>query len=170
MRRTIRRWRIVTEGLRLVVGHGAYTAKHGEILARRLRPLPRLRGRAGEGEAASSCTLGFPLPSPPSPASAGLSGEDLGIFERQLIDGELGVWLAWVDWRRLADPSDRRSGEQTLPDELGEAQVQHPQGVQTARDAQEQIGDHGGDDLQADGLVGLAHELADVEMLLDPAE
>ena len=37
--------------------------------ARRLRPLPRLRGRAGEGEAA--CSVLAASPSPPSPASGG---------------------------------------------------------------------------------------------------
>jgi len=40
-------------------------------------------------------------------------------------------------------------------------------GIQTPREAQEQIGDHRSDDLQANGVVVLAHELAKVEMLLD---
>src|SRR6185437_5164110 len=79
MRRTIRRWRIVTEGLRLVVGHGAYTAKHGEILARRLRPLPRLRGRAGEGKPLAHAPGASP--SPPSP-QAGEGEQALNAGER----------------------------------------------------------------------------------------
>ena len=32
------------------------------------------------------------------------------------------------------------------------------------------IGDHGGKDLQADGIAVVAEQLADLEMLLDPAE
>src|SRR6185312_5800963 len=95
------------------------------LSAGRSRIDPTSAGEPERGKPHARPFVWLPPPHPP-PQAAGLSGEDLGIFERQLIDGELGVWLAWVDWRRLADPSDRRSGEQTLPDELGEAQVQHP--------------------------------------------
>jgi len=57
-----------------------------------------------------------------------------------------------------------------LANEFGEAQVQHCQGIQTSCEAQEQIGNHRGDDLQADGIVIVADELAKIEMLLDPAK
>ncbi|MCS3764850.1 hypothetical protein GGE24_005456 [Bradyrhizobium centrosematis] len=57
-----------------------------------------------------------------------------------------------------------------MTNELGEAQLQHRQGIQTPRETQEQISDHRSDDLQTNGVVILAHELAEVEMLLDPAE
>src|SRR5260370_2438443 len=102
--------------------------------------------------------------------SAALSGENSCISEPQLIEREAGFWLARINWRRLVDFCDRTSHEEALANELGEAQVQHSQGIQTPREAQEQIGDHRGDDLQADSIVVVADELAKVEMLLDPAE
>ncbi len=68
------------------------------------------------------------------------------------------------------DFCDRTSHEQALANEFGEAQIRHSQGIQTPREAQEQIGDHRGDDLQADGVVVVADELVKIEMLLDPAE
>src|SRR5882757_9679051 len=83
---------------------------------------------------------------------------------------EFGFRFARIDWWRAVDFRDRFSHEQALANELSEAQVQHSQGIQTPREAQEQIGDHRSDDLQANGVVVLAHELAKVEMLLDPAE
>src|SRR5258708_39923256 len=102
-------------------------------------------------------------------AAAGLSREKSHIDELQLIEGEFGFRFARIDWWRGVDFRDRFSHEQALANELSEAQVQHSQGIQAPREAQEQIGDHRGDDLQANGGVVLAHELADVEMLLDPA-
>ena len=68
------------------------------------------------------------------------------------------------------DFRDRFSHEQALADEFGEAKVRHPQGVQTPCQAQQQIGDHRGDDLQADGVIVVADKLANIEVLLDPAE
>src|SRR5258708_29580648 len=92
------------------------------------------------------------------------------IGEPQLIEREFRLWLARIDWWRGVDFGDRFSHEQALANEFSESQVRHPQGVQTPREAQEQIGDHRGDDLQADGVVVVADELAKIEMLLDPAE
>src|SRR5882757_9192540 len=109
-------------------------------------------------------------PPQPSPASAGLSREKSHIDELQLIAREFGFWFAGIDWRRLVDFRDRNSREKALANEFGEAQVQHPQGIQSPGEAQEQIGDHRSDDLQTNGVVVLAHELAKIEMLLDPAE
>src|SRR5713226_9157044 len=102
--------------------------------------------------------------------SQGCPGKKSHIGEPQLIGREFGSWFARIDWWRLVDFCDRTSREEALADEFGEAQVQHPQGIQTPREAQEQIGDHRGDDLQANGVVVSTHELAEVEMLLDPAE
>src|SRR6266852_50735 len=112
----------------------------------------------------------YPLSFCPVPRLAGLSREKSHIDELQLIEGEFGFRFARIDWWRGVDFRDRFSHEQALANELSEAQVQHSQGIQTPREAQEQIGDHRGDDLQANGVVVLAHELAKVEMLLDPAE
>src|SRR6266478_3969697 len=103
-------------------------------------------------------------------AAAGLSREKSHIDELQLIEGEFGFRFARIDWWRGVDFRDRFSHEQALANELSEAQVQHSQGIQTPREAQEQIGDHRSDDLQANGVVVLAHEFAKIEMLLDPAE
>src|SRR5216683_3093551 len=105
-----------------------------------------------------------------SPLAAGLSREKSHIVEPQLIERELGFWLAGIDWWRGVDFRDGFSHEQALANEFGEAQVQHFQGIQAPREAQQQIGDHRSDDLQANGVVVLAHEFAKVEMLLDPAE
>src|SRR5882757_9440208 len=105
-----------------------------------------------------------------APSNAGLSREKSHINELELIGMEFGFRFARIDWWRAVDFRDRFSHEQALANELSEAQVQHSQGIQTPREAQEQIGDHRSDDLQANGVVVLAHELAKVEMLLDPAE
>ncbi len=78
--------------------------------------------------------------------------------------------LAWVGWRRFIDFSDGPAHEQTLADEFGETERRHFDAIYSRRKAQEQIGDHRGEDLQSNGgLVG-AEERADIEMLLDPAE
>src|SRR5258708_38413147 len=86
-------------------------------------------------------------------AAAGLSREKSRIDELQLIEGEFGFRLARIDWWRGVDFCDRASREEALANELSEAQVQHSQGIQAPREAQEQIGDHRGDDLQANGVV-----------------
>src|SRR5260221_8359942 len=106
----------------------------------------------------------------PSPYRAGLSGENSDIGELQLIGGEFRSWVAWINRRWLVDFSDRLSHEEALADEFGEAQVRQLHAVQAHRDAQEQIGDHPGDDLQADRVVVRAKEFADIEMLLYPAK
>src|SRR5690349_18756985 len=106
----------------------------------------------------------------PLPLAAGLSREKSRIDELQLIGRDFGFRLARVDWRRGVDFRDRFSHEQALANELSEAQVQYSQGIQALHEAQQQIGDHRGDDLQTNGVVVPAHELAEVEMLLDPAK
>ena len=109
----------------------------------------------------------------PPPKRAGLSGESPSksrIAESQLVGGESWLSLAWVDWRRPIDFGDGLAHEQTLADEFGKAQRRHFDAIHPRCEAQEQIGDHGGEDLQANGgLVG-AEERADIKMLLDPAE
>src|SRR5439155_16538320 len=105
-----------------------------------------------------------------SPQAAGLSREKSHIDELQLIGREVGFRFARIDWRWGVDFRDGFSHEQALANQFGEAQIQHPQRIQTSRETQEQIGDHRSDDLQANGVVVPAHEFAKVEMLLDPAE
>src|SRR5215813_4396365 len=92
------------------------------------------------------------------------------IAKLQLVGG--GSWFgpAGDDGRRLVDVGEWFAGEEELADEFGEAQGRHLQTMQARRDAQQQIGDHGCQDLQADGVLVVAEELADGEMLLDPAE
>src|SRR5437879_9067072 len=93
-----------------------------------------------------------------------------GIAEPQLVGGELWFALTWIDRRRLVDCGDRPSREQELRDEFGEAQYRYFHAVHARRDAQQQIGDHRGEDLQADSVVVGTEEFTDIEMLLDPAE
>src|ERR1700676_3839465 len=94
----------------------------------------------------SALPLTRSLCSRPLPAKgAGLSGERLRIGEPQLIGREPGLWLARIDWWRPVDFCDRTSHEQALAYQFGEAEIQHFQGVQTPRDAQEQIGNHRGE-------------------------
>src|SRR5229473_1283454 len=69
-----------------------------------------------------------------SPLAAVLSREKSHIDELQLIEGEFWFWLAGIDWRRLVDFCDRNSREKALANQFSEAQVQHPQGVQSASD------------------------------------
>src|SRR5262249_46363478 len=89
---------------------------------------------------------------------------------RQLGRGAPGFWFGRVDGWWLVDISDRLSHEEPLRDEFGKAQRQHGHAVEARGKAQEQIGNHAGDDLEADGVLIRTEELADVEMLLDPAE
>src|SRR6202795_339548 len=110
-----------------------------------------------------SCSRLSPTPTLPR-KSAGLSREKSHIVEAQLIGREFGFWFARIDWWRGVDFRDRFSHEQALANKLSEAQVQHFQGIQAARETQEQIGDHRRDDLQTNGVVVPAHELAKIEM------
>src|SRR5580693_9538617 len=96
----------------------------------------------------------------PLPLFAGLSGEKSCIGEPQLIKRELWIRFARIDWWWSVDFRYRFPHEQAFANEFGEAQRQHSRRIQTLREAQEQIGDHGSDDLQANSVVVLAHELA----------
>src|SRR6266404_9651781 len=73
---------------------------------------------------------------PPPPQAQGCPGKSR-IGEPQLIGRELGFYLARMDWRRGVDFRDRFSHEQALANEFGEAEVRHPQGVQTPCQAQQ---------------------------------
>ncbi len=106
----------------------------------------------------------------PPPYDAGLSGESLSILEGQLVGrisrcGPGGIGSVW-----FADVRDGSSGEQASADEFGEADGRHLETAVSGGDAQQQIGDHGGQQLQADGVGVAAEEGPDLEMLLDPSE
>jgi hypothetical protein len=80
------------------------------------------------------------------------------------------VWFEGCPRRRgPVDEIDGPSLESASPDEVGKA-VKGQIGSAASGDAQEQEGDHGGEDLKADGVLGTAEKALDVEMLLDPAE
>jgi hypothetical protein len=66
-----------------------------------------------------------------------------------------------VEARRLVDCGEVFSRKQELADEFGKAQGRQAQGIQACDDAQEEIGNQRGDDLQANGVVVVAEELAD---------
>jgi len=78
--------------------------------------------------------------------------------------------LAWVYGRWLVDFYERAAREQELGDQFGEAENGNFDPVGARCDAQKKIGDHRGNDLQSNGVFVGAQELADVEMLFDPAE
>src|SRR5258708_6145779 len=106
----------------------------------------------------------------PPPSYAGLSGESLSILEGQLVGrisrgGRGGVGSVW-----LVDVGDGSSGEQAGADEFGEADGGHLEEAVSGGAAQQQIGDHGGEELQSDGVWAAAEEGPDLEMLLDPSE
>src|SRR5260221_13751248 len=114
---------------------------------------------------------------PPSPYDGDTSPSECRAVWGKLIIAELElVWVdvvggfGRVDRRRLVDAGDRLPHEETVADELGEADWQDGDAVQAGGDAQQYEGDHGGQDLQADGVFGSADEAPEVEMLLDPAE
>src|SRR5229473_4039664 len=110
------------------VGYLAPLAGRGRI-ASAMRSI--VRCNPGEGAIRES----EPVESPPlSPQAAVLSREKSHIDELQLIEGEFWFWLAGIDWRRLVDFCDRNSREKALANQFSEAQVQHPQGVQSASD------------------------------------
>src|SRR5258708_21385104 len=105
----------------------------------------------------------------PPPSYAGLSGERLSIMEGQLVGrisrgGRGGVGSVW-----LVDVGDGSSGEQAGADEFGEADGGHLEEAVSGGAAQQQIGDHGGEELQSDGVWAAAEEGPDLEMLLDPS-
>jgi hypothetical protein len=56
------------------------------------------------------------------------------------------------------------------PHETGKADSGQDDAALSRSDPQQQISDHGSEYLQADGVLGATEELAQLQMLLDPAE
>src|ERR1035437_1082676 len=94
----------------------------------------------------------------------------LCIAELHLVRGAPLLAPAGIDGWRFGNGSDGSPSEQELADEFGEPEWKHGDAVCPRGDAQQQIGDHRGEDLQTDGILVGAEELADIEMLFDPPE
>jgi hypothetical protein len=77
---------------------------------------------------------------------------------------------AWVYGWGLIDCGDVSAVEDALSDEIGESEDWDGDTMCSGCDAQEGIGDHRGEELEADGIVVVCEELTDFEMLFDPAE
>lgn len=93
-----------------------------------------------------------------------------GIGEAELVWGAEGFGSAWVDWRWALDGGDVATLEEAADDEVREALDRQGDTMSAGGDAQQRIGDHRGEELEADGIVVVAEELADLQMLLDPTE
>src|SRR4051794_3984000 len=109
----------------------------------------------------------YPTSSPPSRRA--VRGK-LCIAEADLVRRGSVASGGRIDLGRTVDLGDRLSYEQRCCDEPGEAYCPHDDAVFACGDAQQQIGDHGGKDLQVDGILGAAKKLAKLQMLLDPTE
>ena len=94
----------------------------------------------------------------------------LGIAELDLVGGVSGFRSAGIDWWRPFDRGDGSTGEQELADEFGQPERKHLDAVGAGGDAQQQVGNHCSKDLQADCIIVVAKEVADIEVLLDPAK
>src|SRR5690242_19296743 len=89
----------------------------------------------------------------------------LGISQSELV---LNIGRRLRGWWRLVEVGNGSMFEQTRAHEVCEAQGEQVRAAVARGDAQQQIGDHCGQDLQADGVFGTAEKGADFEMLLDP--
>src|SRR5262245_19039394 len=141
-------------------------------MARPRSPSAFVRCRQGQGwrrraRCRNSARWFLSASSPPSPLSSPLSllssprrrrvvrGKS-GIAEFQLVAGDVELSLAWVDGWRLVDFSERTTQEQTLTDELGEAERGDGKSMQAGGDAQQEITNHGGEELQRDCIFVFA--------------
>src|SRR5712671_5178441 len=116
------------------------------------------------------------IPSPASPRSApspavrrAVRGNS-SIGEAELIWGGSVSSGAWVDGWWLFNGADLAAVEQALSDEVGKSEDWNRDAVGALGDPQQRIGDHCGEELQPDCIIIVSEELADLEVLLDPAE
>src|SRR6266849_8517181 len=109
-------------------------------------------------------------PGPTSPRKRRAVRGNSSIAETQLIFGVLALWAAWVDGRGFVDGAEVAALEEAQSDQIGEAQDRDLDAMAAGGDAQQRVGDHRGKDLEADRVVVVAEEAADVEMLFDPAK
>jgi hypothetical protein len=80
------------------------------------------------------------------------------------------LWVMRVDGRGFVDSAEVAAFEKAQGDQIGEAQDRDLDAVAAGGDAQQRVGDHRGEDLEADRVVVVAEKAADVEMLFDPAK
>src|SRR5882757_8763703 len=92
-----------------------------------------------------------------------LSGSAYGEF--QLIWRCRGAMSGWYD-----KVIDRYELHQVGPDEAREGEEARHGGLQGVGHAQQEVGDESDGDLDADGVLAGAQELADLQRLFDPAE
>src|SRR5882724_2703569 len=104
----------------------------------------------------------------PQPGRAVRGNSSIG--ETELIFGVLALRAAWVDGRGFVDGAEVAALEEAQSDQIGEAQDRDLDAMAAGGEAQQRVGDHRGKDLEADRVVVVAEEAADVEMLFDPAE
>src|SRR5438445_9260248 len=128
---------------------------------------PFVLAKAGTQRAQVSLARTQPLSSPRRRRA--VRGKS-GIAEFQLVCGVVELSSSWIGRRRFVDFCDRPSQEQALANQLGQPQGRHGEAIDAGSDAQQQIGNHGGENLQADCVFIPAQELADAQMLIDPAE
>src|SRR6266481_3750258 len=91
-----------------------------------------------------------------------------GIGKGKLVWGTAAAGRWW--WRRLVDAGQGSALEQARSHQVSKAQGRHGRASVARGDAQQQVGDQGGEDLHADSVFGAAEKGADLEMLLDPAK
>src|SRR5690348_7879188 len=106
----------------------------------------------------------------PSPACGRAVRGNSGIAEPQLRCGVWALRAARVDGRGFFDGAEVAAFEEASGDQIGEAEDREFDAMAAGGEAQQHVGDHRGKDLQADGVVVVAEEAADVEMLFDPAK
>src|SRR5258706_2499717 len=85
---------------------------------------------------------------PPSAADAGLSGESLSILEGELVGGVFWCCLCGVGSVWLVDVGQGDSVEQASGDEFGEADGRDIASALASGDAEQEIGNHCGEQLQ----------------------
>ena len=113
----------------------------------------------------SSLRSGRPL----SPCGRAVRGKS-NIAEAHLIWPVSIASQAWIDRWWLVDCRDLTTLENALGNEIGEPQDGDRDAVCPGRDTQQRISDHRGEELQADRVIVISQEPADLEMLLDPTK
>src|ERR1700694_5498368 len=94
----------------------------------------------------------------------------LCIAKADLVGGGLVAGGGRVDLGGPVDIGEWLSDEQRCCDEADKTDGWHEEAAFARGEPQQQISDHGSNDLKADRVLGTADELAQLQMLLDPAE
>src|SRR5271156_6614709 len=89
----------------------------------------------------------------------------LSIGKIELVVGR----RTWSRWGQV-DGGHGSTFEQACSHQVGKAQRQQARPALARGNAQKQVGDHGGENLQANGVFGTAKKASDFEMLFDPSK